>query len=227
MSVYNGKFNVQEFTNVTNITNDQTILTSNGEGFGPISASKTIGPLYNYASQTLKVDKIDAGEYLNMPLKIEEYDYDYPTSQMLLSINKDDLNGNIYTATDGLEYDYNNRSLKLNGNIDLKSINNIKYHNNNQYQDTNVKEYPDLVRAFWEFSNEKDFMYDYSGNGFELTNKGAIYTKNGAYFATNEDVGYRTTPQEDMRRIELRGSKLNQLLSPINNQFRIHLILHH
>lgn len=86
----------------------------------------------------------------------------------------------------------------------------------------NYKPFPDLVRAFWEFSDENDFLYDYSGNGFDLTSNGVLYTKNGAYFNTNtSEVTNRTLFQEDLRRLQIKGSKLTELLSPINDEFSI------
>ena len=56
-----------------------------------------------------------------------------------------------------------------------------------------------MVRAY--SVNMDNFMYDYSDNGFDLVNKGTVWTTNGVYFPTNEDVRYRGQYQEDMHRI--------------------------
>lgn len=128
----------------------------------------------------------------------------------MLTVNAGVLVGDITTDPNGIEYDYfDKKALILYGLDELKSINGCRYHAGNKYHKTDVKSYSEMVRAY--SVNMDNFMYDCSDNGFDLVNKGTVWTTNGAYFPTNEDVRYRGQYQEDMHRIELRGEKLNEL----------------
>ena len=96
--------------------------------------------------------------------------------------------GRISTnETKGMKYNYDTKTLKVD-TVNVKTINADK--------DSTYKPFPDYVRAFWEMSDKDEMMYDYSGNGFGLVNKGAIKCEQNETQNTTQTYSLNRTTKE-------------------------------